>query len=50
MGTCSYDIPLLYGIVNSFNNENSTVTMTVHDKPISFSVKPSKVHFSYVIH
>lgn len=44
MGIFSNDIPLLDAIVNLFDNENSIVTMMVHGKPISFSVKPSNVH------
>jgi len=44
MGTFLKYIPLLNAIVNSFDNENSTITMIVHGKHISFSIKPSNVH------
>ena len=44
MGTFPNDIALLDAILNSYDNENSTVTMTVHGKPVSFSIKPSNIH------
>ena len=44
MGMFPNDIPLLDAILNSYDNENSTVTMTIHGKPISSSIKPSDIH------
>lgn len=44
MGTHPNDIPLFDTIINSFNNENLTIIMIVHGKPILFSVKPSCLH------
>lgn len=44
MGMSSNDIPLLDMIVNSFDNENSTIIITIHGKLILFSVKSFDVH------
>lgn len=43
MGTFLNDIPLMDAIINSFNNDNMTVTMMVHVKHILLSVKPFDV-------
>lgn len=44
MGTFANGIPLLDAIVNSYDNDNLTIAMTVHGKPVPFSIKPFNVH------